>query len=82
MQEYWGQGIATESARACLDLGFGHLDLNRIIGLVLPENAASIRVLEKLGFQFEKEIWEGDLLARMYGLGRADRYERDKSIQV
>ena len=47
--KYWGQGLATEAATACMTFGFDTLHLDRIIGLVLPENKASIRVLEKTG---------------------------------
>ncbi len=45
----WGTGLATEAACAVLQYGFEHLLLERIIGLVDPQNTASIRVLEKLG---------------------------------
>ena len=48
---YWGAGLATEAGRAVLGYGFGLLQLRRVIGLVHPENAASARVLEKLGFR-------------------------------
>jgi len=68
MQEYWGQGIATESARACVNLAFNRLGLERIIAMVLPENTGSIRVLNKLNFKFEKEIIEDDELAKVYSL--------------
>jgi RimJ/RimL family protein N-acetyltransferase len=49
----WGRGYATESSRAILDHGFATLGLTRIIGLALPANLASIRVLEKVGMRFE-----------------------------
>lgn len=45
----WGAGLATEAGRAVLGYGFGPVGLRRVIGLVAPENAASARVLEKLG---------------------------------
>ena len=45
----WGQGIATEAAAALVDLGFTELGLARIYAHVLEGNAASCRVLEKLG---------------------------------
>ncbi len=45
---YWGRGLATESARACLEYGFDTLALPRIIAIIIPSNAASIRVAEKL----------------------------------
>ncbi len=54
LKAHWGQGIATEAAQALLAHGFKEAGLERIVGLVMPENRASIRVLEKLGLQFEK----------------------------
>ena len=68
MKKYWGNGIATESAKACLKYGFETLKMEKIIGLVLPGNIASIRVLEKLNFKFEKEIIEDSLSVRYYSL--------------
>lgn len=68
MSQYWGKGFATEAAQACIDFGFQHLGMKRIIGMVLPENGASIRVLEKCGLTFEKEIIEDGMLARVYAL--------------
>jgi RimJ/RimL family protein N-acetyltransferase len=49
---YWGRGLATEACRAVLDFGFRQLRLGQIIGLVDPQNAASVRVLEKAGMTF------------------------------
>jgi len=63
-----GKGIATESAKACVNLGFSTLGLKRMIAMVLPENTGSIRVLEKLNFEYEKEIIEDNQLARVYSL--------------
>lgn len=51
LPEYWGRGLATEAAAASIVFGFKTLGLQRIIGLVLPENGASIRVLEKVGMR-------------------------------
>lgn len=68
IKEYWGKGIATESAIACVDHGFNALELNKIIAMVLPENSGSIRVLEKLNFNFEKNVVEDDQLLRYYSL--------------
>jgi len=48
----WGQGYATEMARAVLDHAHGTLRLPRVIGLTWPENQASGRVLGKIGMQF------------------------------
>jgi RimJ/RimL family protein N-acetyltransferase len=68
MSKYWGQGIATEAARACVKFGFEAMELKKIIAMVLPENLGSIRVLEKLNFEYEKDIIEDDLLAHQYSL--------------
>ena len=68
MRKYWGQGIATEAGKASVKLGFETLELNKIIGLVLPENKGSIRVLEKLSFNYEKDLVENDQLAHQYAL--------------
>lgn len=53
-KEHWGRGLATEAARAVLAHGFGTLGLRRVIGIADVGNKASIRVLEKVGFAFEK----------------------------
>ncbi|TCP55483.1 ribosomal-protein-alanine N-acetyltransferase [Tumebacillus sp. BK434] len=57
-REYWGTGVATEAVRAALHCGFGEMGLNRIEALASPENPASIRVLEKAGFQKEGVLKE------------------------
>lgn len=48
-QAYWGQGWATEGARASLRYGFEELKLERIVAIVHRENQASQRVIQKLG---------------------------------
>jgi RimJ/RimL family protein N-acetyltransferase len=68
MKKYWGKGIATESAKACVNLGFNTLGLKKMIAMALPENVASIHILEKLNFEFEKEIIEGGQIANLYSL--------------
>ena len=50
-QDRWGRGYATESARSCLDYGFRVAHLDRIVGLVAPQNHASARVLRKCGMK-------------------------------
>ena len=51
----WGQGFATEGAREGLKYGFETLGLERIVGIVHPENISSQGVLEKLGLTFKNE---------------------------
>lgn len=54
-REHWGQGLATEAARAILHYGFEKLNLSRLISLIDSENIASRRVAEKIGMAFERE---------------------------
>jgi RimJ/RimL family protein N-acetyltransferase len=52
---HWGNGYATEAARAVRDEAFERLGLPSVIALHHPDNAASGRVMEKLGMTFESE---------------------------
>ena len=54
----WGHGYATEAARALLQWAFDTLDLNRVQAEADTRNAASARVLEKLGFEHEGTLQE------------------------
>ena len=55
-KKYWGNGYATESATAVLHYGFETLKLKCIIGRAAAANTASIRVLQKVGMHFEKNV--------------------------
>ncbi len=66
LPQYWGRGLATEACTASLDFGFTTLGLDEIVGLVMPENAASIRVLEKVGMQPDGAVECGGTLALRY----------------
>ena len=58
---HWGRGYIPEAARALLDVGFAELGLHRVWADCDPANAASIRVLEKLGLRreahFREHLW-------------------------
>jgi len=54
LPEYWGLGLATEASQAILTYGFDKLKLERIIAIAMKENTASIRVMEKVGMEFDK----------------------------
>lgn len=53
-QCYWGQGLATEAARASVHYGFTTLGLDRIVAVAKPANRASRRVIEKIGLCYEQ----------------------------
>jgi RimJ/RimL family protein N-acetyltransferase len=46
----WGRGLATEAGAAAVDFGFTSGGLSRIVSIYEPENAASGRVMDRLGF--------------------------------
>jgi RimJ/RimL family protein N-acetyltransferase len=49
----WGLGYAFEAATAVLEQGRDELGLGRVVAITSPDNQASIRLLERLGFRFE-----------------------------
>ena len=57
---YWGQGLATEVAKAMLVYGKQSCGLKRIIATIDPENAASIQVANKIGFHFSETVSDSD----------------------
>lgn len=54
-KDYWGGGLTTEAARASLRYGFEEARLDYIVAIVLPDNLASRRVMEKIGMRYEGE---------------------------
>ena len=58
---HWGRGYATEAARALLAFGFGDLGLHRVWAHCVAENAASARVLEKVGLRQEGRLREHEV---------------------
>lgn len=54
-EPFWGKGLATEVAKAILEYGFETHDFPQIIAVTRPANAATQRVLDKLGMSFEKK---------------------------
>lgn len=53
LPDYWGNGYATEATRLAVTYTFDELNAHRVEAMVQPDNPASERVLEKLGFQKE-----------------------------
>ncbi len=76
--EYWGQGYATEAARAMLHYGFKELQLHRIFASHFGHNPASGRVLRKLGMRYEgcqrQHLlkWNRFVDSELYGLLRQE----------
>ena len=75
---FWGQGYATESVRRIVAFAFDGLALERVWAAAMPDNAASLRVLEKAGLKAEG-VGDYDFPARggikrvaFHGLARDD----------
>ena len=56
LPEFCGQGYAAEAAAAALAYGRETLGLQRVVAVVNAENARSLRLLEKLGFRYERMV--------------------------
>jgi len=70
----WGRGFATEAVQEWVRQGFEERDLGRIAALIHPENAASIRVVQKLKFSFSTHRREAGIDWNVYELTRDARW--------
>jgi [ribosomal protein S5]-alanine N-acetyltransferase len=52
----WGNGYASEAAKACVEYGRIKLGLKRMAGIVAPHNLASVRILQKLGMKYVRDL--------------------------
>jgi ribosomal-protein-alanine N-acetyltransferase len=68
MPELWGRGYATELGAAAIDVAFATLGLTDVVAYTLPDNVPSRRVMEKLGFSYEREVVHADLPHVLYRL--------------
>jgi RimJ/RimL family protein N-acetyltransferase len=67
----WGKGFATEAGRAAMNWAFDVLGLDHIISVIRPENARSIRVAERLGMRYERDVEVmGGIKVAVYGRDR------------
>ncbi|KAA3663627.1 MAG: N-acetyltransferase [Chloroflexi bacterium] len=60
----WGNGFATEGARALIDKGFAELGVNRVTATTYQDNLGSIRVMEKVGMTLVRRfrLTQSDLI--------------------
>ena len=75
---HWGNGYATEAARAVIDHAFRDIGLKELLAGARVSNPASRRVLEKCGFQ-----WTGVVLQRIRGINSSapcDRFRLDRGL--
>ena len=69
--DHWGQGLAAEAARAIIRYSFETLSFDEIIASTDPPNKASIRVMEKVGMNFQKRVLIDGLDMIYYAISRA-----------
>ena len=69
LPEHWGMGYAFEAAEATMRHGAAKFGLERVTAVVSQGNAASIRLLEKLGLRYERmfAMHPGEAEVRLYG---------------
>ncbi len=65
---YWGRGLGTEAAQALKEHGFRDFGFRRLISIIDPGNIASIRVAEKNGMRYERDIEFEGHVCRMYAI--------------
>ena len=56
LPEFWSQGYALESASAVMSYASAKLGLKRVVAVTNSDNQSSIRLLEKMGFQYERMV--------------------------
>jgi RimJ/RimL family protein N-acetyltransferase len=69
---YWGLGIATEAAHACLRHAFSEWGREHVISLIHPENQRAIRVAERLGERPQGTTEVEGVKSLVYGISRED----------
>jgi ribosomal-protein-alanine N-acetyltransferase len=66
LAEYWNRGLATEMAEAILRVAFERLGMADIVCFTLTTNRASQRVMEKAGFDYERDVVHAGLPHVLY----------------
>ena len=78
-RDSWGKGYATEAARAALAWSFEAYKANEIISAIHPDNAASIRVAQRLGERHLREGTINDTPCLIYGITAAEWRAQSRS---
>ena len=64
----WGHGFATEAATAVADWAFRELQPTRVISLIRPDNARSLRVAQKLGERYQRDVTVSGTTVQLWAL--------------
>jgi [ribosomal protein S5]-alanine N-acetyltransferase len=76
----WNQGLATELGSASVEVAFGPLALAAVVSFTLPQNVASRRVMEKLGFEYERDTVHAGLPHVLYRLSASSARSTSRSV--
>lgn len=72
-RHFWGKGLATEAARATVRLAFEQYGFPRIVAVINPANIASVRVAQKIGMKYERDVSYKEFgMVAMYALHARD----------
>jgi RimJ/RimL family protein N-acetyltransferase len=71
-RKYWGQGIATETAVACLAYAFDNLNLEVVYASASIENIASNTILKKIGLNFIETYYYKDIKCNWYRIMKSE----------
>jgi len=67
-REHWGYGYATEAAFALRNWAFAERGLTRLISLIRHENVQSVRVAERIGERYERDVVARGQLTQLYAV--------------
>jgi RimJ/RimL family protein N-acetyltransferase len=70
LSHFWGRGYATEAALACRDHAFAELGRDHVISLIAPANVASIRVAQKIGESYDRDVDLPRMRVGLYSVGK------------
>lgn len=69
-RDHWGNGYASEAARACMDYAFRKLAIEKLVSLIRAENTPSRRVAERNGMREERQVMHNGRPHLMYAATR------------
>lgn len=68
LPRYWGQGLATEAALAVCEYAFSQLDIKELISIIDPKNIRSLKVAERVGMKYAKEVSFHNIPVHIYAI--------------
>ena len=69
-KKYWGRGIAVEIGQFAINHAFNNLQLDNIACFTMTTNHQSLRVIKKLGFEYEKDFTHFNFPHKLFRLNR------------